>query len=193
MQRSARITEANTTAPGPRSCRLGWPHRSCIHNVFAFSCLRFSQRLFRSFEKTKLPLHLFWRLWRFLDCSLLSKLCFTPWSCQDQQQSFSRYWCMDVLLQLHAIIPTGPQKTCLWSLTVRVLSSTFSFVPLIVPNNYFVLGLTTRTAAASTVQMSTGMASLSVMYPNLTSLAGWQKHHSIVQWDFIPFTFHELC
>lgn len=79
---------------------------------------------------------------------------------------------MDVLLQLHAIVPPGSQKTCLWSLTVRVLSTIFSFVPLIVPNNYLVLGLATRTASASTVQLSTVTASLSVMYPNLKSLAG---------------------
>lgn len=64
--------------------------------------------LFRSFKKKKkkiMPFHLFSNLWRFSDCSLLPRLCFTPWSCQDHRQSFSRYWCMDVLLQLHAIVP----------------------------------------------------------------------------------------
>lgn len=52
--------------------------------------------------------------------------------------------------------PLGPEKTCLWSVTIRVLSSLFSFVPLIVPRPYLILGLDTHKAAASTAQMSIG-------------------------------------
>lgn len=52
--------------------------------------------------------------------------------------------------------PLGPEKTCLWSFTTRVLSSLFSFVPLIVSSPYLILDLDTHKAAASTVQMSIG-------------------------------------
>lgn len=52
--------------------------------------------------------------------------------------------------------PPGPEKTCLWSVTIRVLSSPFPFVPLIVPSPYLIFELATHTATASAVQMSIG-------------------------------------
>lgn len=52
--------------------------------------------------------------------------------------------------------PPGPEKTCLWSVTIRVLSSPFSFVPLIAPSPYLMLDLATHAAGASPVQMSIG-------------------------------------
>lgn len=83
MQRSTRITEANTTVPGLRICLLGWLHRSYTvgihcHDVIAFSYSDLSKGsvLLKSFGKTAFPqspksLELF-------DFFLLPKLCFTP-------------------------------------------------------------------------------------------------------------------
>lgn len=93
--------------------------------------------------------------------------------------------------------PPGSEKTCLWSVTIRILSSLFSLVPLIVPRPYLILELATHKAAASAVQVSMGHGFLVC---NTQISRRWRAdgtahsgYPSVVQWDFTPFTFRELC
>lgn len=177
MQRGTRIAEASTTVPSLRISLLGWLHRSCTvglqcHDVTAFNYLRFKQRLS--------SLEVLWENCLSIISQVSGVFLISP-SCLSSVSPIVQPGPPVELFQvlMHGCSfatecnnPPGPEKTCLWSVTIRVLSSPFSFVSLIVPSRYVILELAIHAAAAAafTVRMSIGH-SFFVTYPNLTLLA----------------------
>jgi len=186
-----------------RSCLLGWHHGSCaggcrsmmlLHSVI--SDVGRALVLFRSLDqKKKKPTQKpsFPSLPSTMEFPGLFLL-----ACQDLCRDFlgvnawSETECSDL---------PRPEKTCSWYVTGRVLSSTFSFVPLTVPSPCLIVEMAAHTATASTEQMSVGHGLFVCTVPTLTSLVSWQNlalwipFYCAMGFDsiYFPWTLLTLC
>lgn len=163
MQRRARITEANTTIPGLRICLLGWLHRNCTvgllcHDVTAFTYLRFKQRLSFLEVPRENCLSIISQVSRAF---LISPSCLSTVSPHCPARSISgAFLGINAGMFFCRFVQQSPWTRGKLPVVCynRVLSSLFSFVPLIVPSPDLILEPATPVAAAAAAASAAHMS-----------------------------------